>query len=237
MKNILLAMALLFISGLVEAQKLVNDPNAEVRKVASFHALHVSNAFDIILTQGSEEGLAISADHKEDLPFITTNVEAGVLKIGFDQKNKWRPKSRKLKAYIAVKNLDELMAGGASDVKIEGSLSASNLKINFSGASDLKGKLVVSGQLDVELSGASDMNISGSASDARINASGASDVKAYDFTTSTCSIDASGASSVRITVEKELSARLNGASSVTYKGGALIRDIKTSGASSISKKS
>jgi hypothetical protein len=42
---------------------------------------------------------------------------------------------------------------------------------------------------------------------------------------------------VRITVDKELSARLSGASNVSYKGAALIRDIKTSGASNISRKS
>jgi hypothetical protein len=70
-----------------------------------------------------------------------------------------------------------------------------------------------------------------------IDVSGASDIKAYDFTTTTCNIEASGASGVRITVDKELSAKLSGASNVTYKGGALIRDIKTSGASSVSRKS
>jgi hypothetical protein len=107
----------------------------------------------------------------------------------------------------------------------------------LSGASDLSGELNVSGALDANLSGASDMDITGSAQSVTIDASGASDVKAYDFTTNTCKVDASGASGVRITVDKELSATLSGASSVNYKGAALIRDIKTSGASSVSRKS
>jgi hypothetical protein len=81
------------------------------------------------------------------------------------------------------------------------------------------------------------MDITGSAHSVTINASGASDVKAYNFTTTTCNVDASGASGVRITVDKELSAKLSGASNVSYKGAAMIRDIKTSGASSISRKS
>jgi hypothetical protein len=237
MKNILLAASLLFVGGALSAQKVVNDPNAEPRKVSPFHAIHISNAFDVIITQGAEEGLVVSSNHKEDVANIKTSVENGVLKIGYDQKNKWWPKNQKLKAYIAVKNLDELKAGGASDVKIEGSLSAADLKVDFSGASDLNGKLNVKGKLDVELSGASDMNISGSASEVTIDASGASDVKAYDFSSTTCSIEASGASSVHITVDKELSARLTGASSVSYKGSAMIKDIKTSGASTISRKS
>ncbi len=237
MKNILLAFVFLSMSLLGMAQKVVNDPNVEVRDLPSFHAIHVSNSFDVIITQGSQESLAVSASNKEDVADIKTYVENGVLKILFDKKDKWWPKNRKLKAYIAVKNLDELYASGSSDVKIEGTLSASNLKLNFSGASDLDGKLVIGNTLDVRLSGASDIEISGSATEVTIDANGASDVKAYDFKTTNCTVDASGASSVRITVEKELSAKLSGASNVSYKGTAMIKDIKTSGASSISRKS
>jgi len=97
--------------------------------------------------------------------------------------------------------------------------------------------LNVNGLLDIHISGASDVEINGTADEVKIDASGASDVKAYDFTTTNCSVDASGASSIKITVNKELSAKLSGASSVNYKGSAMIRDIKTSGASSISRKS
>jgi hypothetical protein len=220
------------------AQKTINDANAEVRQVSSFTALHISNAFDVVITQGSQEGLAVSASDKEDVQYIKTEVSNGTLKIWFDPKDKkfW-PKNRKLKAYVAVKNVKEIKASGACDLKIEGGLSASDLKVGLSGASDLNGKLTISGTLDVHLSGASDMDITGSAKDMSIDANGASDIKAYDFKTTVCKVEASGASGVKISVDKELSARLSGASSVSYKGEALIRDIKTSGASSISRKS
>ena len=237
MKKLLLAVALAFTSVLATAQKVVNDPNAEVRSISSFHAIHVSNAFDVIITQGSQESLAVSASDKEDLPNIKTYVENGVLKILYDKKDKWWPKKRKLKAYIAVKNLDEIKGSGASNFKIEGTLNAANLKLGYSRDSHQEGKLVVSSRLEVHLSGASDIEISGSANEVSIDANGASDVKAFNFTTANCTVDASGASSVRITVDKELSAKLSGASSVQYKGTAMIKDIKTSGASSISRKS
>jgi hypothetical protein len=237
MKNSLLVFVFAAFSVAASAQKVVNDPNAEVRNVSSFHAINISNSFDVIITQGPQESLAVSANDKADIADIKTYVENGVLKILFDKKDKWWPKNRKLKAYIAVKNLDEIRGSGASDFKIEGMLTASNLTLHFSGASDLDGKLVVSNKLSIHLSGASDLEINGSASEVSIDASGASDVKAFDFKTTSCTVDASGASSVHITVDKELSAKLSGASSVQYKGTALIRDIKTSGASSISRKS
>lgn len=229
-------LTLVFSSGLF-AQKVINDAHAEVRSVPSFHAIHVSHAFDVLITQGNTESVAVSASEKEDVAGITTEVHNGILKIGFKSDKKWLSKNRKLRAYISVTNLDELKGGGATNIKIEGTLAASNLKLNMSGASDLKGRITVNGKLDIDLSGASDITLEGSADEVAIEASGASDIKAYDFTARNCTVAASGACTVRITVEKELSAKLSGASNISYKGSALIRDIKTSGASNISRKS
>lgn len=237
MKKIFSAFLLLFFATAVLAQKVVNDVNAEARPVGSFHAVSISHAFKVIITQGAEEGLAVSANDKEDLQYIKTAVENGVLKIWVDDKRKFWPKNRKLRAYISAKTLDAISASGASDIDIEGTFNASSMKINLSGASDLSGRLVVSGNLNVDLSGASDITISGSAQTAEFDLSGASDVKGYEFSTVTCNVEASGACGVHITVDKELSARLSGASSVSYKGTGTVRDIRTSGASSISRKS
>jgi len=237
MKKLLLAGLIIFSAVLSYAQKTINDPNAEVRAVSGFNAIHVSNSFQVYITQSNEEALAVSSNHKEDMEKIVTRVENGVLKIYLDDKGKWWPKNRKLKAYISVKEIKELRGSGATDFRIEGELNAADLKLSLSGASDLKGKLVVSGKLSANLTGASDISISGSANELSVDASGASDVKAYDFTTNICQVEASGASGVKVTVNKELSAKLSGASSVHYKGTAMIKDIRTSGASNISKKS
>ena len=233
--SLLLLFTGLFIT--VNAQKVINDANAEPRTVSGYHAVHISNAFTVSINQSNEEKLVVSANEKDYLPNIITKVENGVLYISYEDKKKWWPKNRKLRAYISVINVNDIKASGASDIKIEGQLKSSTLKLELTGASDLKGEIVVEGSFDARLRGASDLNINGSANEVKIEASGASDVKAFDFKSNTCVIEASGACSVHITVDKELSARLSGASSVSYKGSALIRDIKTSGASNISRKS
>jgi len=237
MKKLLFFALLALTAFAVNAQKTIYDANAEVRSVGSFTGIQLSNAFTVVITQASEEGVAVSASNKDELENIKTTVENGVLKIWYDNKMKWSRNNTRLKAYISVKNLESIKANGACDVKIEGTLNAQNLSINLNGASDISGKLNVSGLLKVDLNGASDLSISGLADQLEVDASGASELKAYDFTVSNCSVEASGASSVQITVEKELSAQLSGASSVRYKGTAVIKDIKTSGASSISRRS
>lgn len=237
MKSYVIALVLLLSGIALQAQKVINDPNAQVRTVSSFHGIHVSHSIELVVTQGSEEGLAVSASDKEDVEGIRTVVDNGILKISYDQKNKMWPRNRRLKAYVSARTIDELRATGASKVKVDGELRTTSLKLSLSGASKIDVGVQVSGKMDVNLSGASDVTIRGGAQEVSIDASGASDVKAYDFKATVCSVEASGASSVHVSVDKELSAKLSGASSLSYKGSATIRDIRTSGASSISRKS
>jgi hypothetical protein len=221
----------------VSAQKTMNDPNVELRTVAAFRGIDVSGPFEVYLQQGNEEAVAVSAGDKDHVQFIRTTVDKGILKIWFDQKTNIFSNSRKLRVYISIKNIEMLTASGASVVNIDGSLSSTDLRVRLSGASDLKGSLNVSGDLKVNLSGASDLTLKGSASSMDLDISGASKVKAYDLVLGKCKTKASGASSIQVTVEKELSAQLSGASKLVYQGNAVITDIKTGGASSVSRKS
>jgi hypothetical protein len=238
MKSLFTSLCLFLLGVSAQAQKVVNDPNAEARSIATFHAISIASDFQIVISQGTETGLAVSAQDKDDVAFIKTVVENGTLKISFDNKKKraWT-KNRRLKAYISVKELDALNVSGACEVSIDGTLKVASLKVHLSGASDLKGRLEVSGTLEAHLNGASDMRLSGTAANTEFHVSGASEIRAYEFYTGICKVDASGASSITIHVDKELSARLSGASSLSYSGEGKVRESKTGGASSISKKS
>ena len=161
MKKILLpflfAMAL-FSTGF--AQKTINDANAEVRLAKDFHAIEVSSAFDVYLTQSNEESVAVSASEVKYRDKIKVEVRGGVLVIRYDNQGKWNTGNKKLKAYISFKDINKLEVSGACDVYIVDNWKADNLKIDLSGASNLKGK--IDGQkLMVDLSGASDMTLSG----------------------------------------------------------------------------
>jgi Putative auto-transporter adhesin, head GIN domain len=240
MKKIIGVLAVLMISASAFSQKTFNDANAEPRQIGDFHAIKISNAFDVYITQGNEVALAVSASKPEYLNHIKTYVDNGVLVIrADDDKNFWKGwnnDKQKLKAYISAKQLDKLTVSGACDVFIEEGISADDLSINFSGASDLKGK-VNAKNLSINISGASDITMSGNAANLKVEASGASDFKGFELVTNYCEARASGASSVSITVNKELNANASGASDVKFKGEGLIREIKTSGASSVTRKS
>jgi Putative auto-transporter adhesin, head GIN domain len=223
-----------FISVITVQAQQINDLNAEVREAKNYHAISVSNAFDVYLSQGTEEGVAVSASSTKDRDMISVEVKEGTLYIGLGKGWKWSHGNKKLKAYISFKEMDKLTVSGACDVFIKGVIKGDALAIHQSGASDVKGKVEVN-KLSVDLSGASDITITGTATQVSVEASGASDFKGYDLIADVCNAKASGASDIRITVNKELSAQASGASDVKYKGGGVIRDIKSSGASSVSK--
>ncbi|MCC7401823.1 MAG: DUF2807 domain-containing protein [Chitinophagaceae bacterium] len=238
MKKILGLIFATAIFSIASAQKVINDVNAEKRNVSGFHGISVSGGMDLYLSQG-DEALAVSASEAKYRDRIKTEVKDGILNIWYENNNNVRIDwgNRKLKVYISYKDLDQIKASGACDLLVIGDMKADDLRIDLSGASDLKGGKLVAKNLEIRLSGASDLKMSGNAEKVKVDASGASDFKAYEFTADFCAVQATGASSIHITVNKEISIKASGASDVFYKGEAIIRDLKISGASNVSKKS
>ncbi len=220
----------------VAAQKTINDPNAEIRPAKNFQAIELSSAFDVYLTQSNEETVAVSTTNSRFKDNIKVEVKDGVLMIRYENKEKWTSGSQKLKAYVSFKQLNRIKASGACDIYIVGTWKAENLKVNISGATNIKGAVNISNKLMLDMSGASDITLSGAAGQIDIKASGASNFKGYDLSVDYCDVNVSGASDVKITVNKELSAEASGASDIRYKGKGVIRSVRSSGASNISRK-
>jgi hypothetical protein len=221
-----------------QAQKtVIHDANAELRPdLKGFHGIEVSNAINLYLSQGDTETVVVSAPDIKWRDRIRTEVKDGILHIYLENSH-FSLGNTKLKAYVSYSMLDRLDASGASDIFVDGVISGDNLNITLSGASDFRGAVGVK-DLKMNQSGASDAHITGAVSGtAYFESSGASDVKGYDLVTQHCDVRASGASDVHITVNKELTADVSGASSVHYKGDGALREIHSSGASVVKKSS
>ena len=226
------------ITAIAQNNTVVNDKNAEVRNVTSFHAVEISHGIDLYITQGPTEGVAISASNDKYRSNIKTQVVNGVLKIFYDDAGtmvhfNWN--NRQMKAYVTIKDIDALSASGGSDVYVQGVLQASSLSIDLSGGSDLNGQLQAT-TFKVVATGGSDVKISGKAGSLSVEASGGSDFKGYDFITDNCDIDASGGSDVYISVNKEMNVKASGGSDVFYKGTAVINSTEASGGSGVKRR-
>jgi hypothetical protein len=238
MKQLIFSLCLVSMAlvGISQEKVVVSDRNAQVRNLSGYTEISVSGGIDLYLSPDEQETVVVSASEERYRDRIVTRVEGRKLVIYFDGKGTTRwPDRMNLKAYVSFRTLERLQASGASDVYVNGVIKSTNLRIDISGASDFSGA-VMADVLDLHQSGSSDSRISGRADRLTVHASGASDVKAYDLTVNYCNADASGASDIQITVNKEISARASGASDVYYRGEGLMRDVKTSGAGSVSRK-
>lgn len=213
-------------------KKMVFDGAAEDRNLAGFTSINVSNAFDVYISQGTEDAVGVSADSQDATKNIKTHVSGGVLYISFENKGWWNWKNNKLKAYITVKNLEKLTVSGACNVSFVDAITSNNLHISVSGASDIKGSVKVN-SLKVGASGASNISLSGKATNTDFNVSGACSIKSLDLVTDNSTIVASGASNVKLTINQYLKANISGASDIRYKGTVSRFETRTSGASDI----
>jgi hypothetical protein len=232
---------------------VIYDENVQVRKLPSFTSIRVSSAIELFISQSNKTEVAVSASSDEYRNRIITEVDGGTLIIRMADNRwwKWGNENYKIKAYVSVKDLYAITGSGATNIKIVNGLSAEKLKINLSGASDMKGDIkagtlladlsgassfkgtVQANALSVKGSGACDFEASGSGDDLIVDVSGASSVKMYDYLVKGASVDASGASSVKLNVSGMLKPHATGASSIDYKGTATIKEMHSSGASSV----
>lgn len=257
MKKMIL-LACLFMAFIAQAQSkmgVIYDENVQVRKLPNFTSIRVSNAIELFISQSNKTEVAVSAKSDEYRNRIITEVVGGTLIIrmadNYNRWWKWGNEDYRIKAYVSVNELYAITGSGATNIKIVNGVNAEKLKINLSGASDLRGDIkagilltdlsgassfkgtVQANALSVKGSGACNFEVSGSGDDLIVDVSGASSVKMYEYLVKGASVEASGASSIKLNVSGMLKAHATGASSVDYKGTASLKELQSSGASSV----
>jgi Putative auto-transporter adhesin, head GIN domain len=220
--------------GRTEAQVVV-DAHAQVRTLnGDFNKIKVSGSIKVVLSQSDNVALAVSASQDKYIGDIKTVLENNTLRIYSSGESWGGGKSRELTVYLSFKDLTEIQVSGASKVLAPGEMHLEKLRIELSGASEIKADLSIQ-NLTVQLSGASEARLEGKAKMLDVECSGASDINFYSLQSETCNAVASGASDMEINVTKELNAVASGASHIYYKGEAAA-NVKNSGVSKISKR-
>jgi len=238
MKRFILLILIITSTFVTKAQNIVYDENAEVRTVEKFSGIELSGAVSLYLSQGSTTGVAVSAGDEKFNDKIKTEVKGGVLKISVDGGvwNGFNWTNRKLRAYVTVTDLNRLDVSGASYVSITETLKSDELKLDISGASEIKG-ILNANRLNMDISGASVARLSGTVKNGIVEASGACKINSYDLVIDNCKATSSGASNIRVTVNNELNADASGGSTIYYKGSGVGKVINTSGGASVKSRS
>jgi hypothetical protein len=176
-----------------------------------FDRLEMGNALNVTVEQGSTYSINVTGDRRDIEDLVVDNIN-GKLRMTF--KTPGHGYNRQYTTYVKIRM--PLLTG-----------------VSFSGAvtSNITG-FTTAGDLNVDLSGASKLNVSGSTTNLQAVVSGASDLDAFNLETSTATVDASGASKIKVLVTQQLKANASGASDIRYRGTPTVT-ISVSGASAI----
>ncbi|TSD64066.1 DUF2807 domain-containing protein [Inquilinus sp. KBS0705] len=203
------------------------------RNVSGYTGVESNGPFNVTVTIDGTESIKLDVD-ADALDDIKTEVENGVLKVGF--KNGWK-NHRNLKhanIYITAKSLNYLANGGSGSTVLTGMLTGDNAKVSVSGSGNLK-CAVTSQSLDLHVSGSGGLDVKGSTGQADVSVSGSGSINGRQLKTETVSARISGSGEVVLIANKSVSGRISGSGSLQYSGNATIGESHTSGSGRISK--
>jgi hypothetical protein len=235
-KAILLLAAWFTMSTAIAQKSIIKDPNAVLRKVGDFHAVHVATGIRLFLTQGSEQAVAVSAATPEYRERIQTEVKNGVLHIYYDtEKWKWPDfHGRELQVYVSCTNIDELSASSGAKVEVDGTLKSGTFTMSFSSGAKFSGKVEAT-DLKIEQNSGAQTSIAGTATHLRASATSGSHLHGFDLMTGNCDVNANSGGSIDISVEKEMEVSAHSGGRIRYQGAGVIREVHTSSGGSVKK--
>ncbi len=238
MKKLFLLLLAALPLALSAQDKVINDPNAQARTIAAFHAIKVSTGIQLILKQGGTDAVAVSASDKEARDRIKTEVVNGVLKIYFDNKENWwngfNMVNKHLTAYVSFKNIDKLSGSSGSHIQVDGSITAGGLGIDLSSGAHFNGDIRATG-LSVDQSSGSHMTVRGQVQTLTVQTSSGAHFLGFDIAAGKCNADASSGGKIEVTVNNELAAEASSGGHVDYKGAGVIRKLSTSSGGHVRK--
>jgi hypothetical protein len=204
----------------------------ETRTTGVFSSVDVSGNIDLYVKQDSVNNVKVEADENL-MEYIVVTTEGDRLivqpKEGYNLSG-----SKDIKVYISSPLYKNLEASGACSIIGEGKITSNEtLDIDLSGASDIEMEIKAP-NVEAELSGAGSVSLKGETKDFSVNGSGSSDIKCIGLMAENVDVRISGAGDAEVFASVKLDVSVSGAGSVKYKGNAVVNK-SISGAGSVSK--
>ncbi len=238
MKKIIFLVSLIALASCNERIKPSGNVSYMSHDTGDFTALDIRSAIKATVTMADEPGLVIYADDNL-IPEIEVYKENETLVVRV-RKNISIKGQATLNVAVKAVRLTEISGSGASCITFPDGISATDLEVELSGASEWRGD-VKAGKLDIELHGASQwkgdisartldaelhgasgVRTNGSAEKLALGCGDASkfnwDVSDYGFSADVVQAELNGASNVKMRVNSSLDVKADGASRFFYKG-------------------
>jgi len=235
LKTLLLALLLI---GTSFASDYHVKPSKTITKeqitIENFDKIEVSDAFKVYVTFSDTDNKIVVEANENLHPYVITKISNNKLIVKLKSAASIKG-DMTLMIHITVPKLQEIELSNAANMEFTNQLISSNLKVRLSGAASLKGNVSLE-EGSFKINEAANLNLSGKVKTAVIETNKAAGVDGYNCEVETLKATLEGASSVKFTVSKAIEIKASGASSLNYKGNAIISYSDVSGAAVVKKK-
>ena len=221
--------------------------------LSGFSRVNVTAALKLELVFSDTYHISTSLEDYECIRVEQNGETLNITRRSFNWRTLFRDQPR---VVVATPELREIVATGACHVTAKGFHSSqafliellgasqletndiitSDIRIKATGACRLTGSLQSSGHADIDISGASRIELTGSASNVSLHVTGASHAYLDRFPVQDVNILLSGASHGTIYVNGKMNANISGGSHLSWLGKPTLGDIEITGGSQIHRK-
>ena len=202
---------------------------AQDMAISGFNKVEVESTFDVTISAGATYMVKVEADDNL-LEYLDVKKSGETLQIRLRGGTSIR--NGTFRAELVLPELLGVNFSGASKGEIQG-FESSRFDASLSGASFLTAD-IATGHAEISMSGASVIDLHGTGTTLALTASGASRAELEEFSVDIAQIKLSGATTARVNVKEAIDPiSLTGASRLVYSGNPAVRNLHTSGASTL----
>jgi hypothetical protein len=226
------------LAGTVSSSSFAAEAVRETRAVSGFSRIEIDGQAEVVLRQGTSEGLTLEAS-AQALRNIETVVSGRTLVIDItDQRHWWDwvlggASTRTPRITVDFVQLERIEAAGSVKF-VATSLKSDDLRIDFAGASALRIGDLQASRLRIDGAGAVKIEIAGKVGAQYVDLSGASWYSAGGLVSDNASLQVSGAGKALVNAAKSLKVEISGAGVVNYIGSPKLEQ-EISGVGKISR--
>jgi hypothetical protein len=230
--------AAVILAGTAPPSSVAAEAVRETRVASGFSRVEIDGQAEVVLRQGSSEGLTLEAS-AQALRDIETVVSGKTLVIEVTDHRHWwdwvlgGASTRTPRITIDFIQLERIEAAGSVRF-VAPSLKTDDLRIDFAGASALRIGDLQASRLRIDGAGAVKIEIAGKVSAQFVDLSGASWYAAGGLVSDSASLQVSGAGKALINAAKSLKVEISGAGVVNYIGNPKLEQ-EISGVGKISR--
>lgn len=219
------------VSGCVIARGSGNVVN-EQREVSGFDRIEVRGSGELVVDQGSEEGITVRADENL-MRYVRTEVTGDTLVISIGSGGRpvsiWP--SEPIRYTVGVKDLVGLTLSGSTEASIDG-LKTSRFELEVSGSGSVDIADLEAETLSYALSGSGSAAMSGTVDEQTVKISGSGSYDAADLKSQRTTLTISGSGSTEVWAVDQLDIDVSGSGSVSYYGSPKVNQ-SVSGSGSV----